>query len=56
MQDEQLWMGWNGAPVNGRKKMSREKKKNGGPLLSMKYWLVNMDPYNGLLYNPHEIG
>ncbi len=24
-------------------------KKSRGPLLSMKYWLFNRDPYNGLL-------
>ena len=33
-------------PSNGSK-MSHEKKKR-GPLLSMKYWLFNKDPYDGL--------
>ena len=28
-------------------------EKNRSPLLSMKYWLVNRDPYNELLYSPY---
>ncbi len=34
---------------NQQKKTHLRNEKNRGPLLSMKYWLVNRDPYNGLL-------
>ena len=31
--------------------VSQEKNP---PILSMKYWLVNRDPYNGLLKSPYN--
>ncbi len=31
-----------------KQKTCESRKKTRGPLLSMKYWLVNRDPYNGL--------
>ena len=36
--------------------MSGEPRKKPGPTDSMKYWIVNRDPYFMVYYNPHITG